>query len=178
MMVGVQPITLRKRLQTLMESGCDEEKAAAKNLQVWKAMLHKETCLDWESEIRLKKMSTRDFRNSNSRHGRNYPTKFRQRLRGNSAQCGKRFIQLRPTHRSYTKMHTTNTNFQRKPVRRYDSTNKGNSKNRYQRPSQAATKSAFNSGSGKRNITCFNCNKQGHYAKDYRAPMRSLTNYR
>jgi hypothetical protein len=37
-----------------MESGTDDERAAYKNMKVWKALLRKEARLDWESAIRLK----------------------------------------------------------------------------------------------------------------------------
>ena len=37
-MLGVQPYSLRKRLLTLMESFDNYERAAAKNLKVWKTL--------------------------------------------------------------------------------------------------------------------------------------------
>ena len=72
MMTGVHPFTLRNRLRTLMEPGCDDEKAAAKDLEVWKAMLRREARLDWESEIRLKRVPARNFQNRNYRHQGHY----------------------------------------------------------------------------------------------------------
>ena len=57
-MRSVEPYRLRKRMYGLMESGCADDKAAAKNLQVWKTMLRRETRLDWESEFRLRGVST------------------------------------------------------------------------------------------------------------------------
>ena len=57
-MPSVEPYRLRKRMYGLMESGCADDKAAAKNLQVWKTMLRRETRLDWESEFRLRGVST------------------------------------------------------------------------------------------------------------------------
>ena len=53
-MRSVEPYRLRKRMYGLMESGCADNKAAEKNLQVWKTMLRRETRLDWESEFRLR----------------------------------------------------------------------------------------------------------------------------
>jgi hypothetical protein len=44
-----------------MESGTDDERAAAKNLKVWKALLLKEARLDWESAVRLKHIQTPDL---------------------------------------------------------------------------------------------------------------------
>ena len=111
-----------------MESGCDDEKAAAKDLEVWKAMLHKEAWLNWESEIRLKRVPTQGFKNRNPRHQCHHPQKYRQHLSGNNAQCGKHFTQSHPAHKSYTKTCNNNTNFQRKPVQQYDNQNKGNNK--------------------------------------------------
>ena len=70
-MRSVEPYRLRKRMYGLIESGCADDKAAAKNLQVWKAMLRRETRLDWESEFRLRGVSTDarrgGFKNSKGR---------------------------------------------------------------------------------------------------------------
>jgi hypothetical protein len=57
-MRSVEPYRLRKRMYGLIESGCEDDKAAGKNIQVWKTMLRRETRLDWESEFRLRGVST------------------------------------------------------------------------------------------------------------------------
>ena len=54
----MEPYRLRKRMYGLMESGCADDKAAGKKLQVWKTMLRRETRLDWESEFRLRGVGT------------------------------------------------------------------------------------------------------------------------
>ena len=61
-MRSVEPFRLRKRMYGLMESGCADDKAAEKNLQVWKSMLKRKTRLDWESEFRPHSVGSDDKR--------------------------------------------------------------------------------------------------------------------
>ena len=129
-MKGVMPHSLKQRLYTLMESGTEDERAASKNIKVWKALLRKEACLDWESAIRLRHNQTPDFKINFFRHGTQRHQRFRNqnKNRSKSLHVGT-FAGQSKSRRSKTytgscfRPPSKNANFQKKPFRKND--NKG-----------------------------------------------------
>ena len=126
-MRGVMPFSLKQRINTLMESGNDSERAAAKDLKVWKALLRKEARLDWESAIRLKQIQTPDFKSRNFRHGtqRHQRFSFKNRNRSKPFQSyvfsGQSKNRRSKTHSGSYSRPSKNINFQRKPFKKnYD----------------------------------------------------------
>ena len=93
-----------------MESGYDNEQKAGRNLQVWKFLPRKESCLDWESDIRLRRCPNRILKMEIVKMDAAILNQGGYKNKKNSAQHGKRNAQSRLRFKSGPKTHLTTTN--------------------------------------------------------------------
>ena len=117
-MRSVEPYRLQKRMYSLMELDCADDKAAEKNIMVWKSLFRREARLDWESEFRLRSVKSEDkrrhidkkgirrfSRGSGDRHLNNVRFKSRNLFGKNPS---------RPYHSNVTRTTRANNHFREK----------------------------------------------------------------